>query len=170
MKLLAAIDEVEWILLNKNNAYINVNMTKIKVDRGEKKCLKLTRKYQTMPSTTANSGKSKLFKSMFITVVVFATWFGRIGEGSFKFGSILALELLAPLKIKVLLLDKWLVWLDVDWLLEMFTSLSLKPDECSLLRLAAMVESFVTVVDDDVCCWFGFVVIWQWMVVWSFML
>jgi hypothetical protein len=47
-----------------------VNITNIKVDKGEKKCLKLTRKYHETPRSTANNGKSKLFKSMLIIVVV----------------------------------------------------------------------------------------------------
>ena len=53
---------------------MNVNMTKIKVDNGEKKCLKLTRKYQQTPKIIAKKGSNKLFKSIFIIVDKVPNW------------------------------------------------------------------------------------------------
>jgi hypothetical protein len=50
------------MLLNKNRAYKNVNITKMRVERGEKKCLKFILKYQQVPSKMAKKGKSKWFK------------------------------------------------------------------------------------------------------------
>ena len=66
--------DVECMLLNKNSAYMNVNMTRISVESGEKKCLKLTRKYQQTPKITAKNGSNKLFRSIFMIVDMVPSW------------------------------------------------------------------------------------------------
>ena len=141
-----------------------VNMNKMSVDKGEKKCRKWTRKYQLNARTMATKGKSKLFKSMLI---------------KFKFAWLAVVALVVRNTFVAVSVIDWGVWFSLwlfvllsvcsGWLIAWFM-LAI----CRCLNTFDVFDTFVWLLelfDSLVCTWLkGFDVMWQWIVEWSLML